>query len=70
MTLIPTLKISHCFREANACADGLAKASSRGGQDFVLLETPPVEIIQLLFKDSSGSVCTRLCSDPAAFSAG
>ena len=55
MTLIPALKISHCFREANAYADGLAKAGSRGGQDFVLLETPPVEIIQLLFKDSSGS---------------
>ena len=45
MTLILALKINHCFREANTCADGLAKAGSRGEQDFVTLETPPVEII-------------------------
>ena len=37
---IPRFKISHCFREANKCADALAKKEASLSQDFVILSSP------------------------------
>ena len=57
-----TWKIQHCYRESNACADALAKKAVFSQQDFCLLDTPPVEMSQLLMQDLSGLFCNRVCN--------
>ena len=57
-----TWKIQHCYWESNACADALAKKAVFSQQDFCLLDTPPVEMSQLLMQDLSGLFCNRVCN--------
>ena len=37
---IPRVKIQYCFREANKCADALARRDALLSQDFIVLSTP------------------------------
>ena len=58
---MPQVKVSHCFREANSCADALAKmgaAASDGGACFV---SPPFVVNPLLHSDCVGLYCNRWC---------
>ena len=58
---MPQVKVSHCFREANLCADALAKmgaAASDGGACFV---SPPFVVNPLLHSDCVGLYCNRRC---------
>ncbi|KAK9992659.1 hypothetical protein SO802_027644 [Lithocarpus litseifolius] len=43
-------KASHTFREANRCADNLARASCSLAGDFVILDLPPNDVLCNLFK--------------------
>ena len=54
---------ANCFREANACADQLARMSLHFQQPFVILDTPPLELFLLLLYDLTGLKCNRLCSN-------
>lgn len=54
-------KIQHCFREANAYADALARKEVFCQQDFYVFQTLPVELSHLLLHDLSGLFCNRLC---------
>ena len=58
----PLWKIQHCYREANTCADALAKKAVFSQLDFCILDTPPVELSQLLIQDQSGLFCNRICN--------
>ena len=51
------------FREANACADQLARMSLYFQQPFVILDTPLVELSSLILYDLTGLKCNRLCSN-------
>ena len=51
----PLWKIQHCYREYNACANALVKKAVFSQLDFCLLDTPPVELSQLLMQDLSGA---------------
>lgn len=51
--LIPQVKICHCFREANKCADALARKGPSIQQDFIVFYSLPVDIAMLLFSDFS-----------------
>ena len=44
MNRIPRWKLKHCSREANACADQLARIALHLQQPLVLLDTPLVEV--------------------------
>ena len=55
-------KMQHCYRESNACADALAKKAVSSQIDFCILNTPPVELSQLLMQDLSGLFCNRVCN--------
>ena len=46
----------HCFREANRCADALAQKCPIIQQDFVVYDSPPVDIVMLLYYDQIGHV--------------
>ena len=41
---IPSLKISHCFRGTNQCADSVARKGALKQQDFVVFNNPPLDI--------------------------
>ena len=57
------VQIKHCYREANQCADKLAKSRAKLEQDFVIYDSPPSEINMLLFYDLFGMFFDRLRPD-------
>ena len=60
------VRIGHCYREANYCADFLARAGAMQASDFILYQDPPVGLIELLRFDKDGMFCNRVIPDPAA----
>lgn len=50
------VRISHCFREANSCADFLARLETHQDSCFVLHHDPPVDLLGMLNSDSSLSL--------------
>lgn len=48
------MKMNHYFREANKCADTLAKKDSAMNQDIVYFDSLPVDSCMLLFYDKLG----------------
>ena len=55
-------KLKHCNREANACADKLARMTIHLQQSFVILDTLHVEMPLFLLYDLTGLRCNRLCT--------
>ena len=54
----------HVYKEANRCADHLAKLGSSMGSDFAVFSCPPVDILPFYEADCHGVSVNRLCSDP------
>ena len=52
----------HCYREANVCADKLAGIGANQSLDFLVLQNPPVDIVNFLEEDASGMFRPRSCS--------
>ena len=63
MNFIDTLKISHCFHEANSCADFLAQLGNHQDSCFVVHHDPPVDLLGLLSFDRAGMYHIRSISD-------
>lgn len=57
----PQVRVKHTFREANKCANRLAKLGLAQSLDFYVHSFPPVELIPLIEADSLGAYCNRLC---------
>ena len=53
---VPGVRMMHCFHEANRCADALAQKCPIIQQDFVVFDSPPVDIVMLLYYDQIGHV--------------
>ena len=51
---IPMVRVQHCFREANKCADALARRGALLPQDFVVYLDHPTKVSLLLSLDSAG----------------
>ena len=51
----------HCFRQANRCADILARMSIEQDVDFISYNCPPVDIRSFLDKDAVGLFVNRGC---------
>ncbi|KAK9999219.1 hypothetical protein SO802_018822 [Lithocarpus litseifolius] len=66
LSRIPQVKLNHCYREANQCADALAKKGSVYQQDFMIFDSPPVDISMLLYYDSISMYYERT-SPPTSF---
>uniref|UniRef100_A0A2N9IUL5 RNase H type-1 domain-containing protein n=1 Tax=Fagus sylvatica TaxID=28930 RepID=A0A2N9IUL5_FAGSY len=54
------VSIKHIYREANMCADLLAKAGCDQLEDFVLFCTPPAHVLEVLHFDLSVDTRTRV----------
>ena len=62
MNQLLSLKIQHCFSEANTCTDALIKEAINF-QDVCILDSPSVEMSHLLLHDISGLYCNCICND-------
>ena len=60
---IPQTRTRHIFREANRCADFLAKLGTSCEDDFIVFSSPPVDLLSVLEADARGQFVSRLCSD-------
>ena len=56
--------IKHCFRQANQCANGLARMSFRLNADFLVFDSPPVDIVDVFEGDLNGRFFIRSCTEP------
>ena len=65
---IPFVRIKHCYREANKCADDLARRGAILGQDFIVFIHPPPqkkrEVELLLRLDALGTMYDHFVSSP------
>ena len=57
------VRIRHCFREANPCADFLAHLGSHQDSTFVLFHYSPVGLLDLLSSDRAGMYHSRYTFD-------
>lgn len=66
---IPRVSILHCFREANMCADALARRGAQLTDDFAIFSPPPPPHPPnvLVNLDAIGTVYEHFCSHVAGF---
>ena len=64
---IPRIRFSHCFREANRCADHLAKTGTRHQVGITMYDSPPTDLEHLFDFDASGLYLNRRCPETLAF---
>ena len=57
---ILVVKIQHCYRQANKCADALARRGALLPQDFVVFLEPPADVALLLSLDAAGVAFDRI----------
>ena len=51
----------HCYQEANRCADKLARIGASQSLEFIVFQSPPVDILSFLEEDANGLYLFRLC---------
>lgn len=61
---IPQTCLRHIYREANRCADYLAKVGTSIKGDFIVFHSPPVDLLSILEADASWLYVNRLCPIP------
>ena len=59
MARIPRVKIQHCYREANKCADALARRGALLPCNFLVFDSPPANVALLLSLDDAGFLYER-----------
>ncbi|XP_050240959.1 uncharacterized protein LOC126689825 [Quercus robur] len=59
MKKIPLVHIQPCYKEANKCADALARRGASLAQDFTIFMDPPADVAFLLNLDSAGTIYFR-----------
>ena len=60
---IPQVCIKHCFRQANRCADSLARMSFCLDADFSTFDSLPVDLIDVVEDELAGLFFNRVCSE-------
>ena len=58
---IPQTWVRHIFREANRCANYLAKLGTSCEDDFIVFSSPPVDLVCVLEANASGQFVNKLC---------
>ena len=56
----PNKRVTHAFREANQCADALARLGASFDPSFVVFENPPPVVASLLAFDLFDMYCNSL----------
>ncbi|KAK9995778.1 hypothetical protein SO802_020464 [Lithocarpus litseifolius] len=55
------IRVTHCYREANRCADGLARLGTQQDVDVLFYNSPPPSLLDIFLLDLYGHICTGLC---------
>ena len=55
------VRIKHCFRQENQCANGLVEKSLRMTTEFLIYNSPPVDILDVFESDLNGMYSVRIC---------
>ena len=55
------MRFKHCYREANRCADNLARVGSQQSPDFLLFYSPHVGVELVFNSDFNGLYYNRRC---------
>ncbi|KAK9985659.1 hypothetical protein SO802_030610 [Lithocarpus litseifolius] len=55
------IRFSHCYREANGCADSLARKGAKQDEFFCIFEYPPVELLPAFNHDLSAKQDEFFC---------
>lgn len=58
---IPHVRIKHCYREANRCADKLAKKGANQTLNLILYKNPPVDLCEFVEVDLNGASLAMQC---------
>ena len=61
---LPRKIFRHVYREANKCADLLARIGLLLDNDFIVFSSPPMDLASVLKADANGVYVNRLCSEP------
>ena len=70
MGLFQRVKVTHVFREANRCADNLARAGCSFNGNFVVFDAPPNDgLCNILNADTNGLYSLRLSARTSPFMA-
>ena len=62
------IRIKHCFREANRCADSLIRMSFIQDADFSSFVSPPMDMIDVYEDDLNGMYFNWICLEPIVLS--
>ena len=62
MRSIPIIRIQHCYREGNKCADALARRGAFLRQNFSIFLEPPFDVALLLSLDAAGVLYDQVVS--------
>ena len=65
ITQFQNVRIKHCFRQANQCADGLARMSFSMNVDLLIFDSPPVDVLDAFEGDLMGRSYPRFCFAPS-----
>ena len=63
LSQIPQVKVVHYFREANCCADALARIGTYQDSNMLLYNSPPPLLLNFFLSDLYGLNHVRLYSD-------
>ena len=63
-TWIPQTSFRHIYKEANKCADFLAKLGTLIESDFIVFSSLLVDLSSILEADANGLYVNRLCLEP------
>ncbi|XP_050259191.1 uncharacterized protein LOC126704213 [Quercus robur] len=63
VTQFHRIQFKHCYREANQCADVLARRGAEQDIDFLSFLSPPEDILNVFMDDFSGMHFNRQCLD-------
>ena len=58
------IQFNHCYRQANWCADLLARLGAIQELEFISFDSPPVDIYNTFEDDLNGVYFNRMCMEP------
>ena len=63
LTGFQQVQLKHCYREANRCADLMARIGADQEQEYMLFASPPVDLAKALEDDCNGVFFNRVSTD-------
>lgn len=57
------IQFQHCYRQANRCVDSLTRSSASQDLDFILYDSPHVDVGNAFENDLNGMYYNKLCHE-------